>query len=70
LISDGFDSTDMLKELVDDDLTFMKKGHRRLVFHFHCNAMYLKSLHSLFTCMITCLLLDEQSFGKEARGGE
>ena len=31
LISDGFDSTEMLKTLSADDLVFMKKGHKRVL---------------------------------------
>ena len=29
LLEDGFDNIDILKEIIDDDLYFMKKGHRR-----------------------------------------
>jgi len=31
LISDGFDSKEMLRELSEDDLVFMKKGHKRVL---------------------------------------
>ena len=31
LMSDGFDSVEMLEELIEDDLHFMKKGHRRVL---------------------------------------
>ena len=31
LIEDGFDSLDMLGELIDDDLYFMRKAHRRVM---------------------------------------
>jgi hypothetical protein len=31
LISDGFDSYEILKELGDDDIQFMKKGHKRVL---------------------------------------
>ena len=29
LLEDGFDTVDILKELLEEDLYFMKKGHRR-----------------------------------------
>ncbi len=32
LISDGFDSSDMLEELLEEDLYFMKKAHRRTMY--------------------------------------
>jgi hypothetical protein len=32
LLEDGFDTVDILQELLDEDLYFMKKGHRRAKF--------------------------------------
>ena len=68
LLEDGFDNIDILKEIIDDDLYFMKKGHRRALMRSLSNvdvspkeetADYVAADNEIIVDLVENITLDE-----------